>query len=60
MYIVLFSDGSMIPIQIKPRKQDYRQGSKFFEVSDEKNLAWLSHWYAKGNNLEGFKELINA
>jgi hypothetical protein len=60
MYIVLFEDCSMIPIQIKPRKQDYKQGSRFFEVNDDKNLAWLSHWYAKGNKLEGFTELVNA
>ena len=58
IYIVLFKDGSMLPVKVKPDKRDYQPGARFFEVEDDMDLAMLSNWYGRGHNLIAFKEII--
>ena len=54
LYIVLFKDGAMMPLKVKPKADDFQADTRFFETEDHVTLNHLSAWYANSNKLEGF------
>lgn len=48
-YIILFSDGSMCISKLKPEKDQYQEGAKFFEVDKNLTVADISEvWSGNG------------
>lgn len=56
-YLVLFKDGTMVPVRQKPKQNFYQKDARFFEYDDEMAIYELNEWYARGNNTKQFKEI---
>ncbi len=51
IYIVLYKDGSMLPLLTKPKASSHQKGAKLFKVQNPMHTTFiaLSAWYARGN-----------
>ena len=50
MYIVLFKDGSMLPLANEPEAKHFQSGARFYQCKDDMTMLDLSEWYANGHN----------
>jgi len=51
-YIVLYKDGTMMPVISRPLKENHQKGARFFECDRDITLEDIGEWYANGNPAE--------
>ena len=49
IFVVLFKDGSIMPLLDRPNRADMQIGARLFDAKTEMDLAQLSYWIGKGH-----------
>jgi len=57
IFIILYRDGTMIPMVNEPLKEHFPEGTRFFKTNRETTISDLSGWYGSKWAAKRFKEI---